>query len=82
VFAVPLMTPAELRLYPEGSAPEAIDHVYGVAPPLATRVCEYATPAVPLGSGEAVVIDKFPNVVTEIRFELTLALPLVTARTR
>ena len=47
---VPLMTPVEaLMARPAGSEPTEIDHVYGVVPPVAVRVCEYATPCWPLG---------------------------------
>ena len=41
---------------PAGSAPDAIDHVYGEAPPLRRTVCEYDTPTTPAGSGEDVVM--------------------------
>jgi hypothetical protein len=57
VVGVPLNTPALDKLSPAGSAPAVTDHVYGGVPPLATNVCEYAVPAVPLGNGEFVVID-------------------------
>lgn len=35
---MPLITPAELRDKPSGSAPEVIDHVYGGTPPAADKV--------------------------------------------
>ena len=38
---VPEITPvAEFRARPAGSVPEDMDHVLGVVPPLAARVCE------------------------------------------
>jgi hypothetical protein len=37
---VPLIWPAELSVKPAGSAPAAIDHVYGGVPPLAATFCE------------------------------------------
>lgn len=38
---VPLTTPVlPFRVNPAGAAPEVIDHVYGVVPPLATIVLE------------------------------------------
>jgi hypothetical protein len=40
---VPLSAPAALKLNPAGSIPALTDHVYGVVPPLATNVWEYAT---------------------------------------
>ena len=35
---VPLIVPPPLRLRPDGRLPDASDHVYGVAPPLAVSV--------------------------------------------
>ena len=37
---VPLRTPAELKVTPAGNAPEVNDHVYGLVPPVAVKVCE------------------------------------------
>ena len=37
---VPLMVPPAERVIPAGSAPEVMDHVYGVVPPEAERFCE------------------------------------------
>jgi hypothetical protein len=55
---VPLIRPVEaFRVNGLGSVPEVIVHVYGVVPPLAAKDCEYAVPAVPLGS-DVVVIAK------------------------
>ena len=39
VDAVPLSTPAELRLIPPGRFPPTRDQEYGDAPPLADKVC-------------------------------------------
>ena len=48
---VPLMVPLDgSRVRPGGSAPEAIDHVYGAVPPEACSVVEYEVPTMPLGS--------------------------------
>src|SRR5580658_751355 len=48
---VPEITPvAEFKVRPCGSAPEAIDQVYGETPPVAVRVCEYGTLSWPFGS--------------------------------
>jgi hypothetical protein len=39
VVGVPEMTPVlELRVSPAGSEPDAIDHVYGLVPPVADSV--------------------------------------------
>jgi hypothetical protein len=53
---VPLSRPAELKVTPAGSAPALIDHVNGAVPPDRTSVCAYATPEVPVGSGDEVVM--------------------------
>ena len=43
-----------MSVSPTGKEPALIDQLYGVVPPLACSVVEYAVPAVPLG-GDAVV---------------------------
>lgn len=55
---VPLKAPLEaFSVTPAGREdPVTTDQLYGVLPPLAAKVAEYAEPACPLGS-EAVVID-------------------------
>ena len=58
---VPLTTPALDKVRPAGRLPTVTDHVYGGVPPVAARVCEYAVPTVPLGSGEVVVTQTGPN---------------------
>ncbi len=40
---------AACRLKPAGTVPELIDHVYGVEPPVADNVVEYAAPTLPPG---------------------------------
>jgi hypothetical protein len=56
VVGVPLSAPARESVSPGGSAPPVTDHVYGGLPPVAVKLCEYATPAVPPGSVVEVVI--------------------------
>ena len=57
---VPVMAPvAAFSESPAGSAPMAIDHVYGNVPPVAASAALYAFPAWPLGSNE-VVIESTP----------------------
>ena len=51
---VPLNTPAALSISQDGRP--VADHAYGVAPPLAAKVNEYAVPTVAAGSGDVVVI--------------------------
>jgi len=47
---VPLMVPVdEPRERPAGRLPETIDQLYGVTPPVAWTVWEYAVPMVPFG---------------------------------
>jgi hypothetical protein len=54
---VPEITPVDAaRLNPAGNVPALRLQLYGVVPPLACSVVEYAVPAVPPGS-DAVVID-------------------------
>src|SRR5690348_4058792 len=52
---VPEITPAALKVKPAGSAPVEV-HVLPPVPPLATRVCEYATPTWPSGSDGVVTV--------------------------
>ena len=52
---VPLMIPSP-RASPAGSEPLATDHVYGGVPPVALTGCEYAVPAVPVGSEDVVIL--------------------------
>ena len=54
--AVPLITPLGDSVRPSGNPPEARDHVYGVVPPVAVNVCEYAPPTLPEGR-DVVVIE-------------------------
>jgi hypothetical protein len=54
---VPLSTPAVDSVKPPRSVPDWIDHVNGGVPPLAVKVWEYATPTVPAGRGEELVIE-------------------------
>ncbi len=54
--AVPLITPLEDSARPSGNAPEVRDHVYGVVPPVAVNICEYAAPRLPEGR-DVVVIE-------------------------
>jgi hypothetical protein len=55
---VPLRTPAELSVRPDGTAPLLVIQVYGLVPPLAANVTTYGDPAIPAGSGEVVLIVK------------------------
>ena len=52
---VPDIVPPD-RPNPAGSDPLPSDHVYGGDPPVAFRVCEYATPIVPADKEEVVML--------------------------
>ena len=55
---VPLSRPVdEFNVKPPGSVPEVSDHVYGMVPPLAANVCEYAVPTWPLDSDNIVIVS-------------------------
>ena len=57
VVGVPEIFPVvPVKVKPAGRDPDRIDHVYGVVPPVAAKVPEYATPTVPFGS-DVVEID-------------------------
>jgi hypothetical protein len=61
VVAVPVIAPVEaFRLRPVGSAPAVMDQVYGVLPPVAVNVDEYATPTVASG-GVCAGIESWPD---------------------
>ena len=61
VDGVPVICPAEFTVKPAGSVlPVLVDHLRGAVPPLPVKLCEYATPADPLGS-DVVVIDNPPT---------------------
>lgn len=49
-----------LEMTPAGSFPDAMAHLYGVQPPLALTVAEYAVPLVPLAK-EVVVMATLPK---------------------
>lgn len=62
---VPESTPFDARLKPPGSVP-VDDHVYGVVPPLAAKVKEYAAVVDPAGSDAEVVIVGAGTVVPSV----------------
>jgi hypothetical protein len=53
---VPLSVPVLERLKPSGRAPDCTDQLYGVLPPFAANVPEYAVPTAPFGK-DGVVIE-------------------------
>jgi hypothetical protein len=57
VVGVPEIWPAEESVSPLGSAPALTVQVYGVVPPLAARVVEYAVPSLAGGNDDGVVIS-------------------------
>lgn len=65
---VPERIPPELRLNPLGSEPEDTVQLYGVLPPVALIVLEYAVPAVAAGTPTVVMLSalvEFAVIVTE-----------------
>ena len=57
VVGVPVIVPVLESVRPAGSDPALMDHVYGVVPPEAPRVCcGYTVPAVPPGSDVVVMV--------------------------
>ena len=64
---VPLNVPPAVKVSPPGREPDSRDHVYGVIPPVAVKVCVYDVPTVPAGSGEVVVIESgFRGLMTNV----------------
>jgi len=63
---VPVIAPVLVfSVSPAGSVPLVNDHVYGVVPPVAASVVEYAVPTVPLGNDE-VVIDRVAGAIVRL----------------
>ena len=63
---VPLIRPVVgFRIKDAGSAPELMDHEYGLVPPLAVSVCEYAAPTVPLGRDTVVTFKATGETIKE-----------------
>jgi hypothetical protein len=61
------MTPVDpTRFNPAGNAPALTLQLYGVVPPLACSVVEYAAPAVPPGSDDVVTVGGCPAAATAI----------------
>jgi hypothetical protein len=57
VVGIPEITPVEeFKDKPVGREPEVIDQVYGVVPPEACKVWEYAEPPVPEGKDEVMIL--------------------------
>lgn len=59
LVGVPLIVPPVLKLRPVGNEPDANVHEYGVAPPVAASVDEYAVPTVPLGKTAVLIASPF-----------------------
>jgi hypothetical protein len=65
---VPVMAPVlRFSARPGGSAPLAIDHVYGVVPPPALSEAEYPVPVTPLGSDMLVIWSGFVTAMLSVR---------------
>jgi hypothetical protein len=68
---VPESKPLLFRVRPAGSVPDARDQVYGVVPPVALNVAEYAVPAVALESDVVVTASGG----TRLEVTVTFAFP-------
>lgn len=70
---VPLIAPVdEFNCNPGGSAPDVIDHEYGVAPPVArTGVEGYATPTVPPGNESVVIVNVSEKVMVYVSWTVS-----------
>jgi hypothetical protein len=66
VVGVPEITPGDVRLNPAGNVPALTLQLYGVVPPLACSVVEYAVPAVPPGSDVVVTVGDCAAAATSI----------------
>jgi hypothetical protein len=63
---VPEINPlAPASVSPGGRLPPVTDQAYGVVPPLASSVCEYAVPLVPPASLADVIVKAIGAIVTE-----------------
>jgi hypothetical protein len=69
---VPLICPAPLSVKPFGKAPELSDQLYGVFPPVAVTVAEYALPTCPLAKLVVVTWTDVPAGAT-VRLRLWVA---------
>ena len=75
VVGVPEITPVDAtRARPAGRVPELTVQLYGVVPPLACSVAEYAVPVVPPGSDVVVINGDCATAATSIlRFAVAVA---------
>jgi|NGEPerStandDraft_6_1074524.scaffolds.fasta_scaffold167161_2 hypothetical protein len=78
---VPLMRPVDaFRARPFGKVPAVNCHVKAPVPPVAARLCEYATPTWPLGK-EAVVIIRVAGVIVNVRLTLAVCVGVLESVT-
>lgn len=55
---VPEIVPVDAaKLNPAGKLPDAMDHRYGVVPPLACKDCEYVAPTLTAGSAVGMTVN-------------------------
>jgi hypothetical protein len=60
LLGIPLIVPSLLRLRPAGNVPDTSVHEYGVVPPEAVSIVEYAVPTVALGNEPELIISSTP----------------------
>ena len=73
VAGVPEITPVDARLNPAGNMPALTLQLYGVVPPLACSVVEYAVPAVPPGNDVVVTVGGCAAATGILRFAVAVA---------
>jgi hypothetical protein len=61
LVGVPLIFPFVLKLRPAGNVPDVTVHEYGVVPPEAVSVVEYAVPSIPFGNEAVVIFSDAPE---------------------
>src|ERR1017187_10179499 len=77
----PPISPVEaFSAKPAGNVPAVNCHVKAPVPPVAARLCEYATPTWPLGK-EAVVIIRVAGVIVNVRLTLAVCVGVLDSVT-
>jgi hypothetical protein len=77
VVGVPLIAPVPaFSVSPTGSAPVVTLHVYGVVPPVAASVREYAVPTIPAVNGLAVLMVSVAGLIVSANaFDVVCGVP-------
>jgi hypothetical protein len=82
VVGVPEMRPVPLlSVNPGGSEPLAIDHAYGLVPPVAASVREYWLPTLPFGSDVVVMLRVWAAAIVMLNCLVAICAALSVTRT-